>query len=214
MTPTRFTPPRLFFVVIVLLVAGCAGLYFSGWLHDAKMEESKVLEVVGLFISVLSFLFACYFAVAAVTAYSHIRDIEGLALNVKHLHQEAQQEFVALRSTVADAKGHGDAFLKYIYDTGSVIQDFMKSVDTESGEHIRALHLSTKRYMFSYANTDTQKLDAARELVELGTDQDLEAVEPYLALSQNPDARALLRVLWTKLHERSQRENSRAGKSA
>ncbi|HEY4940923.1 MAG TPA: hypothetical protein VII56_05805 [Rhizomicrobium sp.] len=194
----------LIFLVAVILAGILVAIltwvaYSSGWIHEAP-NPNELVTYLGLVIGGFSFIFAAWLAIIAVTAYGHISDIEQKATDAKRLHAEAEKEFQTLRAMIADAKGHGESFLRYVGETEALLAEFMTTVEPESAERVKELHLILKRYMLSTAVTERERLDAARELVEFGEREDLEAVEHYLIGLTSNDARSLHKVLRAKLH--------------
>lgn len=181
-----------FLLVFFLISALSWGLYSSGYLHG-NISATDLANILGLMIASFSFVIGCYFAFIAVTAYSHIRDIERIAAETKQLHTSAQEHVKEIGTITDTIERQGRGFLKYIEESGTLIAEFLASVGKEQAKDFaEQAHLLRQRHAFTGGVDDKQKMDAARELVLLGDKVDWAAVEPFLVSSRHPDARELL----------------------
>ncbi len=192
--------------LIALLIAVLALYIVSITIGTEEISLDKVLAIVGVSISGIGFMVGTYFALLAVNAYSHVREIEHTRVEIENLTCEMRNEICKntslskqlLTETVLRIEDFISAELniaKYV----SVVQ-----LNEEAKNKIekRQNYLLRERAILALRNDcfpQARRENLIRELFVVGKNKDLELIESVL---QSPKENENIKRILKKVAER------------
>ena len=182
------------FVLLLLACVGLAiGLRISGaW--TPQFTDEKIMSYLGTVVTVFSFAVGCYFALLAVTALGHIRDIEKISAEAKEFRVVIAAELERVRAATEDANRMNELFFLNLLSGTSVLSGMVQKGEAsmENKGLVEEMHKIRERCLFSLAKDETTRLNHARNLVQLGGRDDYVIIRPFLVNSTSPDSKILL----------------------
>lgn len=160
---------------LALLISICLLIleFFSE--HAVRVSLDTFISIAGLLVTVIAFLVGSYFAVIAVSAYSHVREIEHGRKAIEDLEpalkQRAKDTEDVARSMVLLMEGMLNEQISSIKRGSGVSLDERSRMKNRHNELLRQRSLLAIRYD---AHDPTRRMALVRELFEVGKPEDLD----------------------------------------
>jgi len=184
-----------FLLVIILCLA--IAMFLSNYCN-LYLNISDFVSIVGLIVTAVGFFIGTYFAVLAVSAYSHVRDIDGIKKNL--LAYETQINDV-YSSTLGLAENIINLTAQmYTYQI-NLAYNTSYTLIADTHDHKRRINdLLRRRALlaieYKYLKEDLRK-NYIRELFETGLKEDLPKIESLLSdVSENGDVKDIAKKVY------------------
>lgn len=170
----------------LVLAVGAIALQILGQ-HYVSINWDKLFAIVGVVVTAVAFMVGTYFAVLAVNAYSHVREIH----RVKESVADIEPTLRILKDRTTTVAGKMVGLMDEMYSrqidlvrnssrSGAVDRSLLK-------KQINYMYRQRSRLAIDYEYLDTQRrVNLIRELWETGTVSDVERLERLLQRENEP----------------------------